>query len=820
MTSDEDRPLRDIILSSSSNNDDCWLDTSTRQLKLRTDQAKEEVYEMIAAHKSQFSQTFDAGREIESQVNFVSQSLREIEKFSRDEEGEVKSAMRNHENTKKLNVQIEKTKNAIEILRGLKSVHGHFKDVDSALEVSDSVSAASKVSTLHTEMKRLSEKLNSAPEKKEKVSASRLLRYLRVKFRQKRSLVRDRLSEDFASMLSVVRQSSKSATQQQESSSSGDALGMIVLRTKRSKDEKQQHVSSKLVQVLSALRTVGKLDDLLTLLLNDLDRIFFNPLTRTSSSSSSSSNDKDKQPVTLQVKRSKRRDGDYDRITLSLIQYEVEKEDEDNDEDQDSCTFIDRMFGNLNQVLQFIFKDVLGENKTIAKAIGRSLWRRKGGNDENVGLEMRCLNAMRETLPSICSARRMTSAQKWLKRETNRFLETVSLYYSNNEKDPSLLLNFVDDLPEHLTKTRRRKLLREARDMIRQDRMFESTTVVQSESSVQSQSLLQQLRDSISSDSLSSSSSSSSEGKSSMLEQNKADGYFSFPQCRVTDCARKLVSLSREALQEATSWSLDSCSRTLLLTARDVIDLYRAIAPVAHERALSSDTRIPMLLHNDCIFLAHHALFVAHMFREGLPETLRPVATLVDLVPPLRRMAEDAYVQLIERQQRRVLNDFVGFEKVVASWDNSSSSSSLQKKQVVDEVDAELCVKRVVDVIEQLSLDWSDVLPQSVHIHSIARLAELVANRALDSIMALRSVNMTAIPKLLHAISLLLSLDSRLKKIELKSESTQWYALCQVFELLSEYRAHSKAEARSKSMKELGEARTSKVLRLLSKLKL
>ena len=165
-------------------------------------------------------------------------------------------------------------------------------------------------------------------------------------------------------------------------------------------------------------------------------------------------------------------------------------------------------------------------------------------------------------------------------------------------------------------------------------------------------------------------------------------------------------------------------------------------------------------------------------------------------------MAEDAYVQLIERQQRRVLKDFVGFEKVVASWDSSSSRND----QVVDEVEAELSVKRVVDVIEKLSLDWSDVLPKSVHIHSIARLAELVANRALDTILGLRSVNITAIPKLLHVLSLLLSLESRLKStMELKSESTQWHALCQVSELLAEYRSHTKAEKRSKSMSELGE---------------
>ena len=151
-------------------------------------------------------------------MNFVSQSLKEIENFSRDPKGEVKSAMRNHESRKRLSVQIERTKNAIDILSALKSIHNHFKDVDSALDLSDSVTAANRISMLHTEMKGLAEKLKST-EEEERVSASRLLRYLRVKFRQKRSLVRDRLSEDFESMLSVV-QSSKT--------SENSSLGMIV----------------------------------------------------------------------------------------------------------------------------------------------------------------------------------------------------------------------------------------------------------------------------------------------------------------------------------------------------------------------------------------------------------------------------------------------------------------------------------------------------------------------------------------------------------------------------------------------------------------
>ena len=107
-------------------------------------------------------------------------------------------------------------------------------------------------------------------------------------------------------------------------------------------------MSSRLVRVLSALRTVGKLDDLLSVLLNDLDRIFFIPLTRTTKNDDENKND-DK----LQVKRSKRRDGDFDRITLTLYRVETSRDDEeeeDGEHNQEEDEIIDRMFDNVARV--------------------------------------------------------------------------------------------------------------------------------------------------------------------------------------------------------------------------------------------------------------------------------------------------------------------------------------------------------------------------------------------------------------------------------------------------------------------------------------
>ena len=46
-------------------------------------------------------------------------------------------------------------------------------------------------------------------------------------------------------------------------------------------------------------------------------------------------------------------------------------------------------------------------------------------------------------------------------------------------------------------------------------------------------------------------------------------------------------------------------------------------------RRVESDEvgRLSMLVHNDCLFLAHHCMFVAHGYRDRLPPALRYVTS-------------------------------------------------------------------------------------------------------------------------------------------------------------------------------------------------
>ena len=60
--------------------------------------------------------------------------------------------------------------------------------------------------------------------------------------------------------------------------------------------------------------------------------------------------------------------------------------------------------------------------------------------------------------------------------------------------------------------------------------------------------------------------------------------------------------------------------------------------------------------HNDCMYLAHHLLTLGHQFRAQLPEPLNQgAATFLDLVPKLRRLGTQCFMDQMTRQKALML---------------------------------------------------------------------------------------------------------------------------------------------------------------------
>jgi hypothetical protein len=100
-----------------------------------------------------------------------------------------------------------------------------------------------------------------------------------------------------------------------------------------------------------------------------------------------------------------------------------------------------------------------------------------------------------------------------------------------------------------------------------------------------------------------------------------------------------------------TSFSLVDRAANLVVTARDIFEMYRAVVPVHHGDKLENVPTLGMLFHNDCMYMAHVLLTLGHTQRAKLPEDVRPLVSFVDMVIPLRKLAEHYYfIQMVRHR--------------------------------------------------------------------------------------------------------------------------------------------------------------------------
>ena len=51
-------------------------------------------------------------------------------------------------------------------------------------------------------------------------------------------------------------------------------------------------------------------------------------------------------------------------------------------------------------------------------------------------------------------------------------------------------------------------------------------------------------------------------------------------------------------------------------TARDVVDVFRAIVPTLFGSTINAVPRLALLFHNDCLYIAHSLVAIGHEFRQ------------------------------------------------------------------------------------------------------------------------------------------------------------------------------------------------------------
>lgn len=72
------------------------------------------------------------------------------------------------------------------------------------------------------------------------------------------------------------------------------------------------------------------------------------------------------------------------------------------------------------------------------------------------------------------------------------------------------------------------------------------------------------------------------------------------------------------------------CRKMYYDTARDILGLFRAIAPLVKAQDIKQIPRVAMLFYNDCMLISHHLLTLGNRYTAKLPNELRVCSYLQD----------------------------------------------------------------------------------------------------------------------------------------------------------------------------------------------
>lgn len=295
--------------------------------------------------------------------------------------------------------------------------------------------------------------------------------------------------------------------------------------------------------------------------------------------------------------------------------------------------------------------------------------------------------------------------------------------YSDSEK-PSPLSDFVSTFAQNYVDKRRTTILNQARTILLNND-YHNTVDVGEEITKQP----------------------------SLVADGSTDGdamaVFRLHKCTVSQTATLIMGLTRKTMDEATSpipadSSLTMLPSTLYRTAREILDLFRAIIPTTFENEIATVPRTAAVLHNDCVFFAHHCLTLGLEYKEKFPPVsgpddirgvaLRQTCMFVDMVPIYRELADLAMGDMLEKQHYQI-HEIVG-SRIALFGESLKSNESL-----AEWVDAETAMKAGVYHAKHLSQAWRPVLSVEVHRRSIGFLMDTIFNVFLDQLFLAQNIS-------------------------------------------------------------------------------
>ncbi len=371
-------------------------------------------------------------------------------------------------------------------------------------------------------------------------------------------------------------------------------------------------------------------------------------------------------------------------------------------------------FETVLQVLEFVFKDVLGGNVNWMGQL-QCVWGVGGaGALERGQLHLNKGEAKQKAKAADSLSEAMVCM---LVAALPEDMEGLPMYHNLAERaksteealvDMGLVQTsaktvgpFLEDVESHLARKRRASMLFAARQLVLDDYFSIVSSAEPTEPSFGLAAL-----------------------------QAGGNDLFKLEETRVTRCARSIVELAIRAMDEASSQSSGDLGYVLYQTSRDIVELFRALVGLVYERELASrdSARVAILFHNDCLFIAHHLIFMGHVFgKKAHPALARKIVT-VDMVPGFRETATSHLNKQVAAQLERVGDASFSSPGSDEDWLEDLSNRTV------------LCSKE----FGRLAEEWSHLLPKATFGQVIVALGDGLLGRCLDFLVSLSSTDRPA----------------------------------------------------------------------------
>jgi hypothetical protein len=241
-------------------------------------------------------------------------------------------------------------------------------------------------------------------------------------------------------------------------------------------------------------------------------------------------------------------------------------------------------------------------------------------------------------------------------------------------------------------------------------------------------------------------------------------GVFQLHRSSISETASQLMALVRATMDEsvdavkftksdsddASPTALSLLRPTLYRTARDMLHLFRAMIPASQGAEIRQVPRTAAVLHNDCLFLAHHCLTLGLEYKERFGDEaygtneeeirgklLRQTCLFVDMVPLFRELADQCMGDMLDTQKLQVA-ELVG-ARISYFGKSLASNESLHEWS-----EAETALAAGIYHLRHLSQAWKSVLSAEVYGRSMGYLADVLLALFLRQVLSATVISPTA----------------------------------------------------------------------------